>query len=251
MVWLILWLSLMASFSAQAAEKIRITNGEWPPYLSQQLPHYGLASRIITTAFALEGIEVEYGFFPWSRAIYLAELGAWQGTAVWRSTPEREQRFYLSAPVITSHYVFFHLTSAPFDWQGFPDLKPYRIGATHAYDYGIQFTAMEQEGTLQVERVTSDEQNFQRLLHGRIDLFPNDFSVGYEQISKLSLPERSRITHHPRTFEGSDLHLMLPRTDPDNKILITRFNRGLKKLKESGAIEQWQLELQHLSPNFH
>jgi polar amino acid transport system substrate-binding protein len=207
------------------------------------LPHYGLASRIISTAFALEGIKVEFGFFPWLRAIHLAKLGAWQGTAVWRSTPEREQNFYLSEPVITSQYVFFHLNSLPFDWRDFPDLMPYRIGATLGYKYGATFTEMEQTGLLQVERVTTDKQNFQRLLHGRIDLFPHNLIVGYQQISQLPLQERSRITHHPKTFEPSGLSLLLSRTDPANTSLLDRFNRGLKKLKESGVIEEWRQEL--------
>ena len=54
--------------SASAAETIRITNGEWPPFTSERLPDKGPLSRIVAEAFALEGISVEYGYFPWRRA---------------------------------------------------------------------------------------------------------------------------------------------------------------------------------------
>ena len=58
---------------AVAEETIRITNGEWPPYMSKKLKHYGLASRITTEAFASQGVKVEYGFFPWARSKLLVE----------------------------------------------------------------------------------------------------------------------------------------------------------------------------------
>ncbi len=53
--------------NVRAAETIRLTNGEWQPYLSKDAPHHGFASHIVTEAFALVGVEVEYGFFPWKR----------------------------------------------------------------------------------------------------------------------------------------------------------------------------------------
>ena len=38
---------------AQTLKTIRLTNGEWQPYLSKDVPHYGFASHIVTEAFAL------------------------------------------------------------------------------------------------------------------------------------------------------------------------------------------------------
>jgi len=40
--------------SIQAADSVRLTNGEWPPYLGEHLPHHGVASRIVAEAFALQ-----------------------------------------------------------------------------------------------------------------------------------------------------------------------------------------------------
>ncbi len=56
-----------SDIEAQAAETIRLANGEWHSFLSKGAPHHGFASHIVTDAFALVGVEVEYGFFPWSR----------------------------------------------------------------------------------------------------------------------------------------------------------------------------------------
>jgi polar amino acid transport system substrate-binding protein len=145
-----MWMIFMFSF-CHAYDTIRITNGEWPPYLSEHLKHYGLASRIITEAFALEGVKVSYGFFPWKRSFILAQNGEWDGTAVWFKSPGREQDFYISDPVIEASYVFFHLKSRRFDWNDVDSLKPYTIGATLEYNYGEAFEQAEKNGLINVQ----------------------------------------------------------------------------------------------------
>ncbi len=59
---LALTLSSGAGASAQTQETIRLTNGEYQPTLSENVPHYGFATHIVTEAFALVGFDVEYGF---------------------------------------------------------------------------------------------------------------------------------------------------------------------------------------------
>jgi len=75
------------------AEEIRITNGEWAPFVSKKLPHYGVASHIITKAYAKVGIKVKYGFFPWARAYDYVKEGSWDSTLPWIRNKEREQIF--------------------------------------------------------------------------------------------------------------------------------------------------------------
>lgn len=65
--WLV---SVMFSVGGAGAEEVaRITAGEWPPYLGSDLPHFGIAGRIITEAFATQGITVEMTFFPFANRI--------------------------------------------------------------------------------------------------------------------------------------------------------------------------------------
>ena len=49
---------------AATANEVRLTNGEWSPYLGQNLPRHGVASRIVEEAFALEGFRVRWEFYP-------------------------------------------------------------------------------------------------------------------------------------------------------------------------------------------
>ena len=112
----LLCLAIAMTQAASAGETIRITNGEWTPYLSEHLPHYGVSSHIVTEAFALVDVEVEYGFFPWQRSFKLAKSGEkWDGSAVWYYSEERARHFHYSDAVNQVEMAFFHLKDASFD----------------------------------------------------------------------------------------------------------------------------------------
>ena len=241
-----IWIAVLLSFSATAFAEdasVHITNGEWPPFLSENLVHYGVASRIVTEAFAAEGIRVEYGFFPWKRAFLLAQKGKWDGSAVWSFTEERNQHFYYSDPVIETKWVFFYLKTTKFDWKTIDDLKAFRIGATLEYEYEKAFEDAEKAGKIKVQRVPKDEQNFEKLLRNRIDIFPQELNVGYAMLNQLfTQKEVQQFTHHPRPIKNSPLHLILSRAAEKNKAILGRFNKGLNLLQESGKVDQYLME---------
>lgn len=160
------------SSCAQAAEQVRLTNGEWPPYPGEPLPHHGVASRIVAEAFALQGVEVQWEFHPWARSLKMAEQGTRDGSAVWLASPEREQHFHISEPVVESGYYLFHRKTHAFDWNDVADLRGLRIAGTRGYDYGEAFQRAEAARELKVVRLTGDEQGLRQLLAGSIDLFP-------------------------------------------------------------------------------
>ena len=64
--------------------------GDWPPFLSEDLAHQGIAARIIRDVFAEAGYETQFAFYPWARALENARSGSLDGTAVWLKTAERE-----------------------------------------------------------------------------------------------------------------------------------------------------------------
>ncbi len=134
----LLTLFLIGSFNLSnctAEEIIRITTGEHPPYLSENLKHNGVGLRIIKEAFALEGVKVEYGFFPWKRSYQLAKQGVWDASATWGYNTERDNYFYFSDPIYPAIAAFFHLKSYTFHWNTLDDLNGISIGATATYAY--------------------------------------------------------------------------------------------------------------------
>lgn len=218
---------------------IRLTNGEFPPYLSETMPEYGIASQIVTEAFALQGVTVEYGFFPWARSLALAQEGTWDGTLIWTKNEEREKDFYFSDMVVSGNAVFFHLNSYSFNWDSFEDLKGLRIGGTLEYNYGEEFKAAEEAGVFTVERVPADIQNFEKLLAGRIDIFPMTQEIGQHLIQQSLLPEQvAQITFHPKAVHSEPAFLLLSRQVEGNEEMMRLFNLGLQELRDSGRLQE-------------
>lgn len=221
------------------AEVIRLTVGEWPPYISQELKHNGLASHIISEAFAVAGIEVQHEFLPWGRAMTEATAGNSHGTHSLFHSEERAERFHFSDPVLTSEYVFFHLNLRRFDWREFEDLRGMSVGTVYGYYYGDDFAASQQGNVFQTTSVSDDSKSLKMLFRKRVDLVPIDPLVGYYLIHQHFQPHQAHLfTNHPQAFNSQPTYLLLSKTHPDSEALIKRFNAGLQQLKNSGRLEQ-------------
>jgi len=227
------------------AETIRITNGEWQPYMSQYSYEYGINSHVISEAYRLEGIKVEWGFFSWKRAYESSEFCTpWQASATWWPTQQIKERFLISEPISSTSFVFFHLKNREIEWERFEDLEGQKIGITAAYHYGDEFMRYIKTNSMDIEQVLSDEENIRKLFKGEIDLFPNDLDVGYAQIRNL-LPDDhvALIDYHPREFARTTLHLIISKRCENAQYLVDKFNTGFARLKSSGRFEQMQKDL--------
>ncbi len=242
--FILIWCLLGLSSQGVAEETIRIATGEWRPYISKSLEHYGVSTQIITEAFALEGIKVEIGFFPWIRGERLVQIGEWDAMATLVSTPEREKVFYLSDVAYSSKRVFFHLKTYSFNWNTMDDLKDINIGATIGYQYGDMFENAEKEGRISVLRVPDNSLNFNLLLNDRINIFPFSLHAGYFLLSEqFSSDDSVKFTHHPKILQQADYHLMFPRGSKRSPRLLKLFNKGLNQLRKSGRYDQLFNEL--------
>lgn len=237
-LYMLVLLSVSATLSAETT--IRITNGEWEPYMGKYCPHYGLSSHVVSEAFKLEGIKVKWSFSPWKRSLIMAKKGkGWDASCCWWPSEEIEQDFFISEPVSKSSVVFFHLRSYKFDWESIDDLKGLRIGGTFEYEYSKQFMNAMNEKRICVEMVPKDELNYKKLLGGRIHIFPNDPIVGYSQIRNSFPPEKAALfTHHPKVLQSTSLNLIISKQCKTGRLFLEKINSGLQKLKESGRFDR-------------
>lgn len=227
-----------------AKESIRITNGEWPPYLSHSLPHQGFVSHVVTEAFNAVDIEVEYGFFPWKRALKYAKQGygvnkedIWHASVVWVYTPERAEDFLYSDVVVLDDEVLFYLKSAPVVWESVDDLKDKIIGATAHTVYPL-FEAAQEKGLLHIQRAGNYDTLYKRLILQRIDAVPQVRHVGsYFLRTTLTQKERDLITFYPTIIDTRKYHLIFSKAHPENERLLFLFNQGLQKIKASGKYD--------------
>lgn len=244
MVCALLLCGLFPGAASRAGETVRLTCGEWPPFVSEHLRHYGLLPRIITESLASEGIEVEWGFFPWKRALEIARDGLWDGSIAWYRTEDRDRDFYPSDPINYSRVAFFHLKGNGFEWETMEDLQRYTIGVTLGYSYGEAFDSMVQEGQVRVEKVFTEALNIKKALEGRVDAALINIDVGYYLLRTGYAPGvADTLATSPKLLLASQAqHVLITKKNPNGPRLVEALNRGLGKLRESGKYDQYFME---------
>lgn len=228
---------------AYAQETISLTNGEWPPYQSAQFKYGGLLSRICSEAFAEVGVDVDYTYMPWKRALTVAEFAPYSGSFAWRRRADVEERFYYSDPLMVEEIVFFHRKGKTFEWVTLKDVGKLRVGASLGYLYNLPLAEAVDEAGGEMDIAPTELLCFQKLLRNRVDVVPSSLNVGYYLLQTHFLRgQADTVSHHPRPYLNDTLHLLISKKVKNGEALIQRFNSGLKTLKQDGRYDQYLSE---------
>ncbi|ARV19032.1 hypothetical protein AEP_02104 [Curvibacter sp. AEP1-3] len=234
-------LALALACVSATAQVLRLATGELPPYATQERPDQGIALDIVRRAFALEGLEVEYTFKPWTRTLEESRAGLWDATAYWGRNPERDKGFLISDNVLTEQWVLVYrqaaFKDAPFDWKVLSDLKDLRMGVVQSYTYTPEFWAMHKAGTLKTVVAPDDIANLRLLIGGRLDVVPMERNVAcYLMQHHFMDSEVQDLRAHPRLFAPNfTTHVMFSDKLPDSAARLQAFNRGLRALKRTAV----------------
>ncbi|MCF3098276.1 substrate-binding periplasmic protein [Aeromonas australiensis] len=235
------WLALFccwASSVAVRAETVRIAVGEWPPYISESLPHQGFLCEVVRQAFAESGLDISFHFYPWSKAYQLTWDGKYLITMPWFRSAERERDFYLSAAL--GHFTTRLFTLGGTPLKNLAELKGEPVGVTRGYFYGDGFTA--RQAALALEWSDSDEESMEKLMTGRIHYLVMDEQVAralfrqYKELHQITaIPD---LVGYPEPVWSKPAYLLVRKSEPDARHLITLFNGGLLKLRRSGRLDE-------------
>ncbi len=222
-----------------AAKSLSISVGEWPPFLSADLPHYGVAGHLIKDVFHNIGYHVSFTFLPWARAYQATANSRYDATAVWMHQVDREKDFLYSEPVLKENFVFFYHKDNPLEWDSLADLKGKLVGGALAYSYGPAFDQAVKDNLFTMLRVSSTEQNLRMLAAGRIDFFAEELSVAYYTLLNNTPELAGDILHHPKRLLVNQSYLLFPKSDPSSAELAAAFNEQLEAFKEDGRYQAY------------
>lgn len=240
MRWLTFWITVLLSSTVLAEDRLVLSTGGWPPFITDEQRHNGFIGHLISDVFVEVGIEVEYRYIPWRRAYVEASIGDFAGTAVWMDAPDRHEDFIYSDAVLDETFVFFHRRDRFFDWDTFEDLEGLTLGAIIGYSYGPGLDAAIENGIVEVEWVRDDEANFRKLLAGRIDAYPQEVRVGqYFQRKFLTESEKEKLTFHEHPLLINQSFLLMSRALPESQQRMDLFNAQLRRFKEDGRYQSY------------
>ena len=190
------------------------------------------------------GVAFDIRIQPWKRCEQsVMDHEAW-GAIPYTRNESRTARFLFSDPLYFSNARFFayrqpgtsDYVHPPKTYEKLTDLRRWNIGGIQGYYYEPLFA----KAGIQADYALSEQQNFERLQLGRIDLFPAATTVGWHLIKKLFPPEIAAnfYTLDPPLSANGSLHLMTSRDYPDNDALLAKFNAALSRVKQNGTYNQ-------------
>ncbi|WP_018691827.1 substrate-binding periplasmic protein [Algicola sagamiensis] len=229
---------LQTTFALGAEKQVVLANDEAKPFIAKEYHHFGVIGHILTQAFLSQGIKPRYEWMTWKRAYQQTLAGKYDATSMWIPTEERMKHFLYSDILLENEKVFFHLKSYPFEWKTIEDLKHIRIGAVLGFTYGPEFDKAVKEKHLMVERVATEKQNFELLLKGRTQIYPQELAIGQMYISLYPEEIQKQFTYHHRPIMRTTHHLLFSKKIPNAEQLLEAFNRGLKQLKDTGKLKK-------------
>jgi polar amino acid transport system substrate-binding protein len=231
--WIALWLAWWCC--AASALELVVATDEYPPYVSA-VPEQSFITELYAHIGKEMGVTFSFRFMPWKRCV--AELDARQVWAVvpFVPTPERLQRYLLSATLYARKAKFFYHDSGRRSWlsgyKDLADLRQFRIGGVAGYWY----EAMFRDAGIPLDTAVNDLSNFRKLQAARFDLAIVDENVG-NYLIRTHFPQQSARFHSlDSPYYLSDNVMMVNRT-ADNAELLARFNRALDSVRRSGVYD--------------
>ena len=184
------------SESDKKEDKLIIAIGEWAPYTGKDLPNYGICSEIAAEVLSTMGVDYEFKFCPWERALKETEEGIVWGTFPWFYVQERIPSYFYSNEVLWNSrtMLFFHksnpnINKGNIEFDTLEDLKEYKFGGARGYFYDELY----QEGGYKHELTVSIDNALQMLASDRVYFIIEDEGVGlillidYFRMKHLSL----------------------------------------------------------------
>lgn len=214
------------------AETVTLTSLDWPPYTGESLKSQGASVAVAKAAFEAVGYELKVEFYPWRRAVALAqEDSAYDGYFPEYYAESLKEDFILSPPIGTGPLGFAQRKDKPVNWSDLSDLTDESIGVVSGYVNTTDFDQMAAKGDLATSEAGDDTKNLQKLLHGRISLAIVDKNVlEYLLATDPALKgAENNIEFNPTLLEDKKLYICFKKGERGEK-LAAALEEGLKKI---------------------
>ncbi|WP_306115930.1 MULTISPECIES: ABC transporter substrate-binding protein [unclassified Roseovarius] len=216
---------------------LTLATGDYVPFTGENLPDGGVVNGIVQEVAARSGIDVEFEYMPWKRALEATRQGAYDGTSYWYYSEEREADFIHVGPLVEERQVFFAIAGPEVPtWSELEDLSGLRIGVVPGFTYTPELWELGESGVLTLSEATSNEANMRKLLAGRIDVFPHSEMAGWHLIREtFTEEEQARFVVLDNTLSSSDGYLLISRNMPNGEEVAKALQAAVDSLMAANA----------------
>ncbi len=228
--------ALDAAKADSEAEPLKLATGnDYAPFVDRRLPGGGMATRVVRRAFAAVQRPVEIDFVSWPRAYAYALEGIYDATFPYVHTAKRAERFLYSKPIVVtkSHVISAAAHRVPFAGS-LDSLHGLRLCMPKGYALYDRLAALARQGRISVARPGTPELCVRLLMAGRVDFLVLNVPAFKRHMAK----EGGRLSDFhisEQPISERSLHLIAPQSQPGSVNVIQAFDRGLRKLRDSGT----------------
>ncbi|MGE8395123.1 transporter substrate-binding domain-containing protein [Pseudomonas sp. BIGb0427] len=238
-MWRWLWLALLVlGAQAQGAERIRYCDYPvYPPVSwSDGKQVRGLAPTVVRQLFTRLGYEVEIVVLGnWKRCLLDAAEGRVDVVLAYNSDQRDQGMRFSTVPVLREEVAVFFNRQRPVKFERLEDLASYRGGLLFGESYGPdfdRFVARHQN----IEWVSDSQQNFGKLIRGRIDFVIQERRTG--QLFVEHLPGAQDIQALPTALSVDYLRVAVSRHSPLSQHMA-QIDEQLQRMTDNGEIQRW------------
>jgi nucleoid-associated protein YgaU len=226
-----------------------ITGGNYAPFTDEALPHRGLYTKLVETAFLRAAPEQAYkiqfvndwashldllmptlafdGTYPWSRP------NCEDADGLSESDRDRCETYNFSNPFYEVVDTYFSRNGSGYevalshaDFAGTTICRPEGWSLTHMDAVGLY------EPAITLVRPTEPDACFDAVANGTADIVAIEAHLAVEAINRLGYQDE--IIENPNLAAIKGLNIMTHEDNPDGKAILEILNRGLDIMQQSG-----------------
>ncbi len=227
--------SIVLSVHASAAESININvDSENPPFMyAAGNKAAGLYPDLIAAILQTSGQPAQINAKPWARCI--AEIDeAIAGVGGIYKNAKRLKSYDFSEPIFVEKMALYFNKTKPLNFTGVADLIGKKVGVIRGWSYGDEFDLAVKDGKISVHEVKSDNQNFQKLVAGRVDAILAIEEAGAAQLKDAQFAGIGKSAKY--LFENPTF--LAFNKNARQTELLAKFNKAIMTMKESGKLDK-------------
>lgn len=233
------WLLILLIFQVCHATPLRLVTFDYPPYVTEgdQGPE-GLATSIVSEAFARIGKHAQIKLYPMNRALNLVSQRQVDGLFPLKKTPERELTMvYPHQPLLIQDYVFFVRKNSTWKFNGqLASIAGARIGITRNVFYSPRLDQALKAGLFAaVDSTDSHELNLRKLLAGRVDIVPCSRTVALQLLQ--AMPGGNNAVQTGPSIEKVASYLVFT-PGPEAAKLAALFDQTMTRMTKDGSLNR-------------
>lgn len=225
---------VLAFTTVQAsADAIEISvDVENPPfmYLAGGKPG-GLYPALILAAFKEAGQAVDISAKPWKRCLFDTDNSK-SGTGGIYKNNERLQKYDFSEPIFVEKMAVYFNKTKPLNFDTVADLFGKKVGVIRGWSYGDDFDKAVKEGKIVAEEVKGDQQNFGKLIMGRVDAV---LAIDEAGTATLKDGKYAAVLKSPRYLFENPTFVAFNKSQKYTELLV-KFNQAVEVLRKSGEL---------------